>query len=401
MALRLNTDNDVLIKQIWEQQVWEESQERDVLTGFTGTYSDKFKSLPDGIVNRVMLPKGAYQANIGMLMDLDGAGTQGGGQLLTTENLAMKQLTAYANDVRHGVNMEEFGIFAHMLEAYDVMGQVNSKLAAWLKFRRGKHMRQALLQRYSDNLVQAPTSLSIGWNKNWLVKNSTDAGQPTYDSTLSAFTSDIITSLVDAGYGTDAQMDVQFFSTLEYYIKSVWKIQPLDNGKYIVTVAAKHARFLRDLSDSSSLARLQMGTFSQEIAKNGWAQTVLGEIGDMVLVVDERAPLLVYNTANGTLTGVYRDVGSVDDRAAYTQNVGNNRLYSVGGVWGKGAITEAIAMKPRYDEEKNDVGRLRDLGLSTTYGMRITEFDIDTATDSSNTAQNCAVFVAYDATGTA
>lgn len=400
MALRLSTDNDALIKQGWQNELWEESQERDIYSSLTGTSSDR-KTMPDGIINRVMLPNGMYQMNIGMLMDLDGAGTQGGGQLLTTESFAMKQLAVYANDVRHGVNLEQFGIYAHQLSAYNLMGEVNKQLGKWLAARRGKHIRQALVQRISDNLTSAPTSLSVGWNKNWLIKNVADATQPAYDSTVSSHTGNIITSLVEAGTGTAAQMDPGFFSTLEYYVKNVWKIQPMDNGKYIVTIPAKHARFLRDLGDTTSLVSLQRTTYSEAIAKLAFNQTVLGEIGDMILVVDDRAPVLVYNTGTGTLTAVYRDVGSTDDRASYQQGVSNNRLYSLGGVWGKGGVTEAIAMKPRYDEELNDVGRLRDVGMSTTYGFKITEFDIDTETDTSRIGQNCAVFAAYDGGGTA
>lgn len=399
MSLRLSTENQVLIKEGWEAELWEESQEGDILSGLTGVFSEKARTVPDGIVNRVMLPAGEYIKNIGMLLDLDGAGTLGGGKLLTTESLALKQLQAYANDVRHGVNLEQFGIYAHQLSHMDLMGKVNKLLGRWLAAKRGKHMRQALVQRISDNLAEAPTSLSVGWNKNVLIKNVGDATQPVYDSTLSTFTGNIITALSAAGTGSDSLLDADFWTHLDYYVSSVWKLQPMDSGKYIVTVPAQQARFMKALSDSGSLLGLARTTYSEEIAKRAFAQT-LGEIGNFVLLVDPRAPLWVYNTANGTLTAVYRDVGSTDDRNSYVQGSGNNRLYNIGGVWGKGGITEAIAMKPRYDEELNDVGRLKDVGMSTTYGFKITEFDVDTATDTSRIGQNCAIFGAYAGAGT-
>ena len=55
MALRLSTENADLIKQGWQNELWEESQERDIYSSLTGTSSDK-KTMPDGIINRIMLP---------------------------------------------------------------------------------------------------------------------------------------------------------------------------------------------------------------------------------------------------------------------------------------------------------------------------------------------------------
>mgnify|MGYP000190368462 CR=1 FL=1 len=45
--------------------------------------------------------------------------------------------------------------------------------------------------------------------------------------------------------------------------------------------------------------------------------------------------------------------------------------------------------------------QLKDIGMSTTYGIQATEFDADTATDSTRIGQNSAVFAAYSGTATA
>ncbi len=93
-------------------------------------------------------------------------------------------------------------------------------------------------------------------------------------------------------------------------------------------------------------------------------------------------------------------MGSTDNRSSYT-NVGNNRVFDVGFILGRAAVTETIAMKPRYDDDITDFNRLRSIGCSSVYGMQITEFDADTATNSTRKAQNAGVWLAYSGNLTA
>jgi hypothetical protein len=52
-------------------------------------------------------------------------------------------------------------------------------------------------------------------------------------------------------------------------------------------------------------------------------------------------------------------------------------------------------MLPRYDDDTFDIGKTQVIGMSTTYGFQVTEFDDDTATDSSRIGQNCGVILDY------
>lgn len=396
MAYRIG-NTDALLQQAWENELWDESQEQDVFTGLTGTYSESDKLMSDGVIQRVMLEAGINQKTIGMVLDLNGPGRQGAGLNLVgfTESLATRKFTCFANDVRHGVDSEQYGLYAHRNSAYNLMDKINPLLGRWLKARRGKHIRQALLQKFSDNLVAAPTSLTVGWNRHILVKNVAAANQPVYDSTLANYNANIGGAMAAAGTGVNAQLDVNFLTNLEYYATVIWKLMPMNNGTYIVTIPARQATYLKQLANANGLSAFQRTTFSEDIAKMSFQQ-VLGQFGKLILVVDDRAPILS-RASNGTLTAAYRDVGDTDDRNAY-QNTGGAVVHDVGFILGKAAITEAIAMKPRYDDDITDFNRLRSIGMSTTYGMQVTEFDADTATNSTRIGQNCGAFTAYSST---
>ena len=399
MAFRL-TGSDALLKQGWENELFEESQEQDVLTGLTGTKSEKSDSVPDGVCMRVNLQPGETKKTIGMILDLHDAGVQGAGKPITgsAETMRTRDITVYANDVRHLVDSERFGLYAHRNSYLGLLERANPMLGKWLKARRGKHIRQALVQRMSDNLAEAPTSLTSGWNKNILCQNVAYASQPTYDSTLADYTSSIITALIAMGETSSAQADADFFTDLAYWVTNVWKMQPLDNGKYICLLPARQAVYLKRLSSSNGISALQRTAFVEDLAKMSFQQ-VLGELGNIVFVVDDRAPILVRNTATGTLTAYYRDVGDTDTRSSYA-NTGNNRVYDVAPILGKAAYIETIAMKPRYDDDLVDVGRKILLALSTTYGFQNTEFDATSATDSTRKNQNSGLAVFYSGSAT-
>ena len=252
MAYRIQ-NTDALLRETWEAELWDEMQENDIFTGLTGTYSESNKQMADGIVQRVTLANGSNQHTIGMILDLNGAGRQGAGINLVgfTETMATRRFTVYSNDVRHGVDNETYGLYAHRNSAYNIMERVNPLLGRWLKARRGKHIRQALLERISDNLEQAPTSLTSGWNRHILVKNVAHGSQPAYDSTLADYTANINTALGTAGTTSAAELDVDFLTHLEYFATVVWKLMPLDSGNYIVTVPARQA-FMATSSGSSA-----------------------------------------------------------------------------------------------------------------------------------------------------
>lgn len=402
MAHRID-NGDALLMESWDADLREESQEQDIYTGLSGTFSENEKGegkIPDGIMQRVRLKPGMNEHTIGMLLDLDGAGRQGAGKVLRghLESPTTRFMKVAANDIRHGVENELFGLYHHREVPYHIaekmMNKNNGLLARWRKARRGKHIRQAALQGYSDNLVEGPTSKTLGWNRRILVKNA--SSQPAYDSTLVTYQNAIIAALQAAGTSSAASIDPGLFSYLNYWVTNVCKMQGMDSGKYICTVPAAQSVLLSDLDNASSLKRIQGSTFSEKVAGMTFQQT-LGDIGKFTLVVDDRAPIVVHNTVTGSLTAYYRDVGSNDDRLNYS-NDGTNRVYDVMFIHGKGSLTETVAMDPRYDTQLEDIGRIEEIGMSYTEGYQVTEYDDDSADDTTRIGQNCAVVLLYRGT---
>lgn len=403
MAYRI-ASGDALLQETWESKLWDESQERDIFSGLVGTYSDKEKTIPDAAVMRVNLQPSANSHTLGLLLDLTGSGVQGAGKTLlnNTESFNTRDYTVYSNDVRHGVDTEQYGFYAHLNEKYGMLRQAQPALSKWYKARRGKHAREGLLQLFSDNLTESPNAQTQGWNKNWLVKNVAATSQPTYDSTLSQFTANIVTALTAAGTSTATALDPQFFTDLEYYITNIWKIKPFADGSYIVTVPSRQAVYLKRMSESTasmtSFAGVQNQSGVEKYVDAAYGQYLM-RYGKLNLIVDDRAPIINYDSSTGTPTAYYRDVGSTDDRSDYT-NTGSNNVFDIGFVLGAGGLTETISMKPRFDDDITDFNRLKSIGVSMGYGMQATEFDATTASDTTRINQSSAVFAAYSGTFT-
>lgn len=393
MLILNNTDQ--LLKEGWEADVWEEMQERDVLENLTGVYSESNKSVPDGIMNRVMLGESEDKRTIGLVRDLYGAGRQGADKTLVgfTETPETLFMTCYTNDVRHGEDLYKFGKYAQRSQWLVKAEGANKRLAKWLKARRGKHKRQAMLQRISDNLQETPTSLSVGWNRHIYIPGLSDSQLPSYDSTLSDYKANIVTAIANAGTTSAANIDAGTFAALEYIVTSQWKMEPQANDTYILLLAGRSARRLRDLTNSNGIIEKWRTSYSEELSKTT-KQAVLGQVGKFVIVVDDRSPIVVNNPDAGTLTAYYRDVGRTDERTTYT-NTGNRTVWDASFVIGRAGLTETISMMPRYDDDTFDIGKSQVIGMSTTYGFQVTEFDADTQTDSTRIGQNCGVLLDF------
>ena len=395
-------NGEALLQEGWDSILADESQERDVLTGLTGTYAGKENTLSDGAVMKVNLNPSENNRTLGLCLDLNDAGVQGAGKNLVghTEALDTRKLTVYSNDVRHGVDNEMYGLFAHRNEKYGMVQKAQPKLSKWLKARKGKHRRQALLEGFSDNLVEAPTSQTMTWNKNWLVKNVAEGSQPTYDSTAPTFQANIQTALTAAGTGADALCDSKFFTYLEYWVVNKWKLEPMSDGSYVVLLPSRSAVYLKDIQNTGGYANIYKDTQNDKYIKAAYGSYIT-KIGKFHIIEDERAPVLNNNNNDGSLTAYYRDVGSVDNRSSYTNATSGYDVFDIGCVLGRSALIETTSMAPRFDDDISDFNRLKSIGMSTGYGNQVTEYDADTATDDTRINQNSAIIAFYQGTFTA
>jgi hypothetical protein len=397
MSVRLEDNNTNLVRAAWNADLMEESQEMDIITMLTGTYNEKARTIPNGVIMEVDMA-GFNTMTLGLLMDLTAAGTQGDGPVIT-EAQVLKNMQIHAANVRHGVTNDMFGREASLLSFFDVLGRANGQIGKWMKARQGKHIRQSLVENISDNLLLAPHSLALGWNRHILCRNLTDAQQPVYDPTIGTYNTNLYNALGTAGTTSAAVSGPSFFNKISYYATSVWKTKPLDDGTYIALVPSRQKQALMALGVSGSLAELQRTALSDKYASQAF-NTILGQIGNLVLAEDPRGAIIVRDAGAVTVTAYFRDVGDTDNRQSYS-NGGNISVYDTIPILGKGAVVKGQMMKLRYDDELSDVGKVRQLVASQTYGCQILEYDNATTTATSRVGQNAALALAYSGTITA
>jgi hypothetical protein len=383
----------ILQQMSWENLLRSESLTRDVYQDFQGTFSDDKKMLPDGILATVTLAAGANNHVIGLLKNLSGAGVTGRTEQLGEEiDQDLIEQNIFSNDVSQAVNTETYGIDAHDKSAYKILARVQPQLSLWHKEIKGKYIREALLEKYSINLTVAPTSLTKAWNENILIKGVALTAQPVYDSTPATYVTNISTALALAGAGD--QWDLHFLSVLNFWITAVKMIEPMDNGRYVVTVPSRQALELRDASVSGSPANIYRDSHIAEAATNAY-RWYLGSFGEMDLYEDPRAPVVGEN--GGVLTAGYKGAGTDD-----TRNGLAGVLFDVSFVHGKASAWVAIHEQMHFQEEIQNYRKVVGVGAFAGYGVNRNVYDdLVTPTDTSLINQNSAAIFARRATITA
>ena len=150
-----------IIKSDWDNTLRRESLTRDIYQDFSGTFSDDKQALPNGIIAKKTLTSGSTKGTQGIILNLSGEETVGRAeQLGRSEDQETKELDVFSNDVSHAVNTERYGIYAHSKKAYGILELVQPQISLYHKELKGKYIREAFLERYSSNLLVAPTSLT-------------------------------------------------------------------------------------------------------------------------------------------------------------------------------------------------------------------------------------------------
>jgi len=369
----------------WNNMLVMEAKTRDVYQDFEGTFSDNKQSLPNGIKTIVNLAASKHSHVVGLLLNLDGEGVVGREEQIGKEkDQELKELIVFSNDVSQAVNTQRYGIDAHDKKAYKILEKVNPQLSLWHKEIEGKYTREGLLERYSSNLLVAPTSQVKRWNENIFIKGVTFAAQPAYDSTNATYEANFNTAAL-AGAG--GQWDVTFLNALIHFTTVINSIEELDNGRYVVTVPSRQSMFLKDPGAANSIAGLFKDSHIFEAGNNAY-KYYLGSYGPLDLYEDPRAP--VVNLTAGDMVAQYKGAGKDDDR--YTLGTGTD--YDVSFVHGKGSYMKAVHDALHFEEEIQNYRKVVGVGAFAGYGINRTVFDdVGSETDTSEINQNSiAVF---------
>lgn len=376
----------ILQQQSWDNTLRRESLSRDIYSDFQGTYSDDKMMLPGGIIAKVMLAASKNNHVVGLLKNISGAGVTGREEQLGKEkDQQLKELNVFSNDVSQALNTERYGIDAHDKEAYRILESVQPQLSLWHKEIYGKYAREALLERYSSNLTVAPTSQTKRWNENIFIKGVTFAAQPAYSNVNATYETNITAA---ATAGTGGTWDVTFLNALNHWITAIKKLEPMENGRYVVSVPARQAMFLKDPGAANSIAGLYKDSNVVEAATNAY-KWYLGSYGVMDLYEDPRSP--VANVNGAALSSYYKGAGDDDDR--YTAGGGTD--YDVGFVHGKSALMCAEHEMLHFEEELQNYRKVVGVGAFAGYGMNRTVFDdVGSESATSQINQNSAAIFA-------
>jgi len=319
--------NANLLRTYWDTNLFEESLFRDVFSRLR-TRFDRTSNIDIPLDTLVMeiqteLQNGYRTGRLGFINRLQGTPREGANQqqLGFEETLREKAMTIYYNEFSHAVSLYNYGIEYNDQAAYGInMGLATRLLGDYMEELFGLYYRQALLQRFSRNLTQAPHSLAQHWNNRFYIKNVSDSAQPAFSTTLQTYTNNIATALIAAGTGINATLDTRYLTALHHRI-TMDRIEGLSIGgksnQFILTVPSSQKFHVLSLDRDDSLADYwtSVNRMSNEDKAN--FPDLLGRWLNIWLVEDERYPTLTVSgsAAPFTITPNYVQPGNNDGRA--------------------------------------------------------------------------------------
>ena len=375
-------------------------------------------------------PKGAHSVTIPLLKSLQEAPQMGTSQnmLGNEENLRLKHLTVYYNEIKKSVASFGWGIDFNDLSYLDVYGQITPLMTRYFAELRGRRIREAIVMTYASELTTDPINLKQQFNPNIFVTNTTFANQPSYvredlsgyraASTVSDgvwphnkwgedtgtdefyggyqdgsgndyFVHNIYAALgaatnTSADFDTPAKMNmtVEMLLALSNYVEDELLLDPLmidGQPSYIFLIPSTTAIWLSGFSTTNS----RLGDIWKDVSalskKEQDIPAVLGRVNNLVLCKDTRYPTL---TASGTstnpiLTPGFLAPGRSDGRNKAAYNASTNKVFQIGFVLGKGALVEWIANDLKYATEQTEYGKFQGKGAYQMAGIQLTKFDED------------------------
>lgn len=358
----------------------------DIFQYLNQNYNTKMRNIPEAIYLTVNdVPDTAHTYNLPMLMPLTGSPTYGNtiSQVGREENQITKSVRILKNDYSHALTNQLFGIDAQDKRFYGLLQEETPQLGLYFKEQQGKHLRQALLERYSENLTDAqPTNaiVSSEFGPNWYIKNLDDAAQPAFDQTSQTHINNIVAALNTAGTSSDAQIDFNYLFALEHQANFVKRITPImieGMKTYIVTVPSRQAIVLKNPLVTGSWGAQWTAYNRLTEVEMKWPN-VLGRFGSLLLVEDPRNPVILPGgtAAPFTLTASYLQPGNNDERSTSV----NAR--DIGFLLGKAAIVKWETEKLHFEVElANTYGKFRGRGAFGTYGIQQVQYDLDTVSN--------------------
>jgi hypothetical protein len=384
-------------------------------------------AIPDAVFMKLDQPvEGAYSITVPMLLALKGKAQLGADNNILSheENLRMKHLTVYFNEVKKGVSSWGWGVEANNLSWLNIYARITPLMTDYFRELRGRRIREALMLTYSEELTMAPTSCNQLFNPNIFIPN-TDLGNlslynyhtltrnsPTYpayyafsEGTSTDYQVSNIEAALDAatdGYAHPEYtiMDMEALLALDYYCKQNLLLEPLNlGGKPTLIFLCPVTQMIKMLDPTGSG---NIGSVWKDVsALTKFEQAVPDaycRVRNLLLCEDERYPTL---TVSGTAEQPILTPGFVNpgneltgrNNAAFDGTT--NKVFDVGSVLGKGGIIEWVQQQLKYATESTEYGKINGKGAYQLAGIQLAIFNEDTMTNSSYLQRSsCMVLMA-------
>jgi hypothetical protein len=354
--------------------------------------------IPDSVFMDVTPPgkdgKAARDVTHTFIDPLSGTGRYGNseGMLGNEENAQLRYAKFYANDYSHALAGETFGIDYRELTPTQVYEKANKLLAQWNGERKGYFMRQAICESRALNLTKSPVSLTQPINPHCYVMGVSASSQPTYDPTDYPTYSTSIGAALQATY-TGIHMSVANLLAFADWAE----------GKYLKTVNIKgmdvyllmtHPQEITRLLDPATTAWANYWVTAAALQIKDIDNVVpglVGVVGGKVAVLrDPRCPTMILggSSTGYTQTFGYMKMGRNDGRTALaTANVSFNANYALC----KSALAHYENEPMHYEEQIDEYGKFKNVGIFGSDGYQLPVYDLDTATSSSDRSEGSAV----------
>jgi hypothetical protein len=382
-----------LLREAWANQIYLESLQQEPLFNSPDLMEeievgDKPMALPKKIVMNVTPTGQNWKANrkvtLQFLKALSGTGRFGNAetQLGYEEQMQLKYSQFYSNDWSHAASGEAYGIDFRELSATQIYNYIRPLLAQWKAELDGYFYRSAIVETRSPNLAKAPLSLTQPLNPNWFLPGLDTTSQPAYSATAATLEDNVGAAMASVT-ATDNVFNVRRILTLADYLRDNY-IKPVTiAGKqvYLLCLHPDEVRYNIDPSRSDSWAKYWIDSAALQ-AVDKVVPNVVGQIGDIICVRDQRAPTATLSgtSADYTISTGYLLPGRNDGRATgRTANVHFNLNY----VLGENAIGKYESEVPHYEEQYDEYKKIYGIAYTGAFGCALCNWDLDTQTDSS------------------
>jgi len=342
--------------------------------------SGRSVSIPNAIFFRLgASPTGARSVTVPILMALAGSVGSGAGTPVGSElGQNLKYAKFYYDEYYQAVASENWGMKANDMAMYGVFSHIQPQLSKYFKELRGKRIRQASLRTLCEI---ADNQATAHWNKNFFIANTALGSQPVYDNDEATYRALIIAALDSAGGtsgdGANANIDLDYLLSLEYYAANTKRIKPIMVGgqeTYVVLIPSTQVQILKrnDAGQLGAIYTSMNRKTNDEMSYTGY----ITRVGKLLLIEDQRYPTML--SASTALTPVYCNPGNSDTRGTAVYNGSSNKNWDIGFLYGAGAVCEWVVKPLHFEIEKQNYGRDQGTGAFAEGGIATVEYDTDT-----------------------